>query len=62
VSDDKTKTARDAHFVNVNQRYELRAWCAKFKCTEQALRFAVQLAGPQAKAVGAVIEVMRRVP
>ena len=51
MADDKSQTAQDRHFINVNERYEVEHWSKKFGVTEEALRQAVQAAGTSVKAV-----------
>jgi hypothetical protein len=52
VADNPTLThPQDAQRVNVNQPHELRYWTAKFDCSAEALREAVQQVGPMVEDV-----------
>lgn len=42
---------KDQSRVNVNEPWEVRYWCTKFKCTEAQLKAAVKTVGPMAAAV-----------
>ena len=54
MPDDKTKTRpHDALRVNVNEPYELHAWCRKFRCSEGQLKQAVDAVGVMATDVEA---------
>ena len=54
MPDDKTKTRpQDAQRVNLQEPYELRAWCRKFGCSEEQLKQAVNAVGVMATDVEA---------
>ena len=54
MADDKNKIRpQDMQRVNVNEPYELRAWCRKFGCSEEQLKQAVAAAGVMATDVEA---------
>jgi hypothetical protein len=54
MPDDKTKTRpQDAQRVNLQEPYELRAWCRKFGCSEEQLKQAVDAVGVMATDVEA---------
>ena len=47
MSDDKTKTgAGDRARINLSEAYEVRDWAERFGVSPDALRAAVQKAGP----------------
>ena len=49
MADDKTKTKpQDALRVNVDEKYEVKYWCATFGCTESQLKAAVKKVGVMA--------------
>jgi hypothetical protein len=46
MSDDLTNRGpKDRTRVNVNESWEVKHWCAHFKCTEAQLRTAVKAVG-----------------
>ena len=46
MSDDKSKRGpQDRRQINLNEDYEVRYWCAKFKVSAEALSAAVKAAG-----------------
>jgi hypothetical protein len=46
MADDLSKRGPpDRNRVNVNEPWELRYWCAEFKCTDAQLRAAVKAVG-----------------
>jgi hypothetical protein len=57
MSDNPSKRGRqDRSKVAVMERHELRYWCKKFGCTQQALRDAVDAVGHGAAAVEAYLK------
>ncbi|MCJ2081149.1 DUF3606 domain-containing protein [Methylobacterium sp. J-090] len=52
MTDDLTKRGPpDQRRINVNEPWEVKAWCDKFGVTEAELRAAVKVAGVMAKDV-----------
>ena len=52
MADDLNKRGpKDQSRVNVNEPWEVRYWCAKFKCTEAELKAAVKVVGSMASDV-----------
>ena len=57
MADDKHKRGpQNRSRVNVNENYEVRYWCDKFKCTEGELKAAVGKVGVTAKDVEAELK------
>jgi hypothetical protein len=52
MADDKTKTGKpDRDRINTDEAYEVRDWAKRFGVSEDALKTAVQKAGPMVKHV-----------
>ncbi len=51
MSDDKSKTAQDRHFINLSEPYEVRDWTNSLGVTEAQLREAVAAVGSSADKV-----------
>jgi hypothetical protein len=51
MSDDKTQTAHDRAFINLNEPYEVRDWTNSLGVTETELREAVAAVGSSAEKV-----------
>lgn len=52
MGDDKLKTGSpDNDLISLSEPYEVRAWCARYGCTEAELRAAVKKVGNSRKAL-----------
>lgn len=51
MSDDKSETAQDRHFINLSEPYEVRDWVRSLNTTEALLREAVAAVGSSADKV-----------
>ena len=52
MSDDlKRRGPQDRSWVNLNEEWEMKWWCAQFNCSEEELREAVNAVGVSAEAV-----------
>ena len=58
MSDDlKRRGPQDRSWVNLNEAWEMKWWCAQFNCSEEELREAVNAVGVSAEAVRCAVGV-----
>lgn len=52
TNEESSRMPLQAWRINLEEDWEVRFWCAKFGCTPDQLKNAVEKAGPMAAAVG----------
>jgi hypothetical protein len=51
MSDDPSETALDHRLISLDEPYEIRDWCAAFRCSKEDLKRAVKAVGHSAEEV-----------